>query len=72
MRIGIRGAGDQVGEAVAVDVARRGDRPAAPVIRRHAAEIEAVASVEARQVDFRRILRQTLLPVRFGETPLHR
>ena len=51
VRIGPVGADDQVGEAVAVDVARRGDRAAAVVIRRHAAELEAVAAVEARQVE---------------------
>ena len=47
MRIGAVGADDQVGEAVAVDVAGRGDRAAAAVVRRHAAELEAVAAVEA-------------------------
>ena len=46
-----RRADDQVGEAVAVDVAGRGDRAAAVVTGRHAAELEAVAAVEARQVD---------------------
>ena len=54
VRVGEGSADDQVGEAVAVDVARRGDRPAAAVARRHAAELEAVAAVEARQVEVRR------------------
>ena len=51
VRVGAEGADDQVGEAVAVDVAGRGDREAAAVVRRHAAELEAVAAVEARQVE---------------------
>ena len=42
MRVGSVGPDDQVGEAVAVDVARRGHRTAALVARRHAAELEAV------------------------------
>src|SRR5258706_9268841 len=37
--------------AVAVEIARRGDRGAAVVARRHAAEPEAVAAVEARQIE---------------------
>ena len=53
VRIGAEGADDQVVEAVAVDVARRGDREAAAVARRLAADLEAVAAVEARQVDVR-------------------
>ena len=48
------GADDQVGEAVAVDVARRRDRPAALVARRRAAQLEAVAAVEAREIEARR------------------
>ena len=43
------GADDQVGEAVAVDVAGRGDRAAAEVVGRHAAELEAVGAVETQQ-----------------------
>ena len=54
VRVGASGADDQVVEAVAVDVARRGDGTAAEVARRLAAELEAVAAVEARQVDVRR------------------
>ena len=44
-------ADDQIVEAVAVDVARRRDRDAAEVVRRRAAEPEAVAAVEAREID---------------------
>ena len=51
MRIGQRGADDQVGEAVAVDVAGRGDREAAVVTGRHAAELEAVGAVEGGEVE---------------------
>src|SRR5437870_2223740 len=54
---GIRSANDQVGEAVAVDIAGRRDRSAAAVAVRHAAELEAVGPVQARQVDVRRKLR---------------
>ncbi len=51
MRIGLRCADDQVGEAVAVDVARRRHRIAAVVERHAAAQREAGAAVQARQVD---------------------
>ena len=51
MRIGPVGADDQVGEAVAVDVAGRGDREAAVVTGRHAAELEAVGAVEGGEVE---------------------
>ncbi len=52
MRIGTEGADDQVGEAVAVDVARRGDREAG-CNRRAAApsKLEAVAAVQRRHVE---------------------
>ena len=51
VRIGAVGADDQVGEAVAVDVARRGDRDAAEVAGRHAAELEAVGAVEGGEIE---------------------
>jgi len=47
---GIISADDHVGEPVAVDVAGRGDRAAGAIVG-CAAEREAVAAVEARQVD---------------------
>ena len=51
VRIGSPGADDQVGEAVAVDVAGRGHRDAALVARRRAAELEAGRAVERREID---------------------
>ena len=51
MRIGRVGADDQVGEAVAVDVAGRRDRNAALVDGRHAAELETIRAIESREVE---------------------
>ena len=49
VRIGARGPDDQVVDAVAVDVARPGDREAAAVVRVDPVEAEAVRPVEVRQ-----------------------
>ena len=51
MRVGTTGADDHVGEAVAVHIAGRGDWKPGEVVCRRAAELEAVAAVEARQID---------------------
>ena len=48
---------DDVGEAVAVDVAGGGDRDAAVLILRDAIEPEAIAAIEGRKFDDRWILR---------------
>jgi hypothetical protein len=51
MRVRIGGTDDHVGEAVAIDVAGRGNAVSGSVELRYAAELEAVAAVEARQVE---------------------
>src|SRR5262245_35619501 len=53
MRVGKTGTDDQVSKPIAVDIARRGDRAAAKVVRRHTAELEAVAAIEGGKVDIR-------------------
>ena len=52
--IGPEGANKDVGEAVAVDIARRGGRGAAAVKGIDAVEAEAVRAVERREVEARR------------------
>ena len=53
-RIGARGADQDVVEAVAIDVPRRGDGLAAAVTGIDAVEAEAVGAVEAREIERRR------------------
>ncbi len=48
--IGAKSADDQVGKAVTIHIARRAHRVAGKVIHRDAAELEAVAAVEAGEV----------------------
>src|SRR5437763_1666059 len=60
MRIGPVGTDDQVGKAVTVDVACRGHGDAEVVIAAPALQREAVAAVEARQIDIRGILRHVV------------
>ena len=60
--VAAKGADDDVGEAVAVDVPGRGDGATAKVTRIDAVEAEAVRAVERREIDRRRKLGHDTLP----------
>src|SRR6185369_3563114 len=51
MRISANGADDHIGEAVSIDIAGAGDRPAASIFLRHAVKPEAISAIERREID---------------------
>src|SRR6266508_1927527 len=51
VRMGTWSPDDNIGEAVSIDVAGAGDRPAVKVMFRHAVEPETISAIEGRKID---------------------